>query len=179
MDPLKATWDSTPNPQRTISDLQDIIRRHTSPVLKSIRKQMIIEAIGYIAFLLVYYDFFDGDRKPFYLNLLLVISLGCMLLYNVAGYMMASHPAEEKNLLENMRQKLQAVRKYAAWAICTKIAGFAGIIAFFVAGIQWNTPKYATLLCVVIIMVIQAYAHWKIWSGRIKRIRQTVEELSQ
>jgi hypothetical protein len=102
-----------------------------------------------------------------------------MLMYNVAGYMLASHPVEEKNLLENMQQKLQAVRKYAAWSICTKVAGFAGIITFFVAGIQWNTPKYFTLLCVVVIMAIQAYIHWKIWSGRINRIRQTVEELSR
>lgn len=179
MDPLKAAWDSTPSPQRTISDLQNIIRRHTSPVLKSIRKQMIIEAIGYIAFLLVYYDFFDGDRKPFYLNLLLVISLACMLMYNVAGYMMANHPTEEKNLLENMQQKLQAVRKYAVWSIGTKVAGFAGIMTFFVAGIQWSPPKYATLLVVVVIMAIQVFIHWQIWNGRIKRIHQTVEELSQ
>ncbi|SEW25307.1 hypothetical protein [Chitinophaga arvensicola] len=179
MDPLKAAWDATPAPHRTITDLQGIIRKHTSPVLKRIRTQMIIEAIGYVAFLLVYYDFFDGDKKPFYLNALLVFSVACMLANNVIGYRMATHPGEENNLLDHMRQKLRAIRIYAAWAICTKVLGFAGVMTFLLAGIQWNGSKYATLFALALIMAMQVYANWKIWRGRIKHIRQTVEELSR
>ncbi|MDR6565597.1 hypothetical protein [Chitinophaga ginsengisegetis] len=176
MDPLKSAWDNAPTPSRNISA---IIGKHTSPVLKDIRKQVILEAIGYTIFLVVYYDFFDGDKKPFYLNLLLVISVLCMLAQSVTGYVLARQPAVKYNLLESMRKKLHNIRKYAVISIFTKILAFAGIFAFFLVTIRWTQQKYLILIPLVIIMVVQAYFQWKIWAGRIYRVRQTLEELNQ
>lgn len=176
MDPLKSAWDNAPTPSRNISA---IIGKHTSPVLKDIRKQVILEAIGYSIFLVVYYDFFDGDKKPFYLNLLLVISVLCMLAQSVTGYVLARQPAVEHNLLESMRKKLHNIRKYALISIFTKIIAFAGIFAFFLLSIQWTPQKYLVLIPFVIIVAVQAYFQWKIWAGRIYRVRQTLEELNR
>ncbi|WP_436490968.1 hypothetical protein [Chitinophaga sp. ARDCPP14] len=176
MDPLKSAWDNAPTPDR---DISAIIGKHTSPVLKDIRKQVILEAIGYSIFLIVYYDFFDGDKKPYYLNLLLVVSVLCMLAQSVTGYVLARSPAVEYNLLESMRKKLYNIRKYALITIFTKILAFAGIFAFFLASIRWTQQKYLTLIPLVIIVGVQAYFQWKIWKGRIYRVKQTVEELNQ
>lgn len=176
MDPLKSAWDNAPTPDR---DISAIIGKHTSPVLKDIRKQVILEAIGYSIFLIVYYDFFDGDKKPYYLNLLLVVSVLCMLAQSVTGYVLARSPAVEYNLLESMRKKLYNIRKYALITIFTKILAFAGIFAFFLASIHWTQQKYLTLIPLVIIVGVQAYFQWKIWKGRIYRVKQTVEELNQ
>ncbi|MGF6846053.1 hypothetical protein QFZ51_001288 [Chitinophaga sp. W3I9] len=176
MDPLKSAWDNAPTPDR---DISAIIVKHTSPVLKDIRKQVILEAIGYSIFLIVYYDFFDGDKKPYYLNLLLVVSILCMLAQSVTGYVLARSPAVEYNLLESMRKKLHNIRKYALITIFTKILAFAGIFAFFLASIRWTQQKYLTLIPLVIIVGVQAYFQWKIWKGRIYRVKQTVEELNQ
>ncbi|MGF6926056.1 hypothetical protein QFZ48_001556 [Chitinophaga sp. W2I13] len=176
MDPLKSAWDNAPTPDR---DISAIIGKHTSPVLKDIRKQVILEAIGYSIFLIVYYDFFDGDKKPYYLNLLLVVSILCMLAQSVTGYVLARSPAVEYNLLESMRKKLHNIRKYALITIFTKILAFAGIFAFFLASIRWTQQKYLTLIPLVIIVGVQAYFQWKIWKGRIYRVKQTVEELNQ
>lgn len=176
MDPLKSAWDNAPTPDR---DISAIIGKHTSPVLKDIRKQVILEAIGYSIFLIVYYDFFDGDKKPYYLNLLLVVSVLCMLAQSVTGYVLARSPAVEYNLLESMRKKLHNIRKYALISIFTKILAFAGIFAFFLASIHWTQQKYLTLIPLVIIVGVQAYFQWKIWKGRIYRVKQTVEELNQ
>jgi hypothetical protein len=176
MDVLKSAWDNTPTPNR---DISAIIGKHTSPVLKDIRKQVILEAIGYSIFLVVYYDFFDGDKKPFTLNLLLVISVLCMLAQSVTGYVLAHHPAVEHNLLESMRKKLQNIRKYALISIFTKILAFAGIFAFFLVSIQWTQQKYLLLIPLVIIVAAQAYFQWKIWAGRIYRVKQTLEELNR
>ncbi|MEZ2443837.1 hypothetical protein AB6805_19060 [Chitinophaga sp. RCC_12] len=176
MDPLKSAWDNAPTPDR---DISAIIGKHTSPVLKDIRKQVILEAIGYSIFLIVYYDFFDGDKKPYYLNLLLVVSVLCMLAQSVTGYVLARSPAMEYNLLQSMRKKLHNIRKYALITIFTKILAFAGIFAFFLASIHWTQQKYLTLIPLVIIVGVQAYFQWKIWAGRIYRVKQTVEELNQ
>ncbi|HEY8956349.1 hypothetical protein [Chitinophaga sp.] len=175
MDPLKSAWDSTPTPS---SNITDIISRHTSPVLKDIRKQVILEATGYTIFLIVYYDFFDGDQKPFYLNLLLVASVLCMLAQSVTGYVLARYPAAEHNLLESMRKKLQHIRKYAVISIFTKILAFAGIFAFFILSVQWTQQKSLLMIPLLLIIVAQAYFQWKIWAGRIYRVKQTIEELN-
>ena len=175
MDPLKSAWDSTPTPS---SNITDIISRHTSPVLKDIRKQVILEATGYTIFLIVYYDFFDGDQKPFYLNLLLVASVLCMLAQSVTGYVLARYPAAEYNLLESMRKKLQHIRKYALVSIFTKILAFAGIFAFFILSVQWTQQKSLLMIPLLLIIVAQAYFQWKIWAGRIYRVKQTIEELN-
>ncbi|WP_261387669.1 hypothetical protein [Chitinophaga pinensis] len=34
---------------------------------RKMRRQLLMETIAFILFLIVYYDFFDGDKKPVYL----------------------------------------------------------------------------------------------------------------
>ncbi len=175
MDPLKSAWDSTPTPS---SNMAASIRKHTSPVLKDIRKQVILEAIGYSIFLVVYYDFFDGDKKPFYLNLLLVVSVLCMLAQSITGYVLARYPAAGNNLLESMRKKLQHIRKYALVSIFSKILAFAGVFSFFILSVRWTQYKSLLMIPLILIIIAQAYFQWKIWAGRIYRVKQTIEELN-
>ena len=177
MDPLKAAWDNTPTPSRSTADIEAMAVKQTSPVIKQIRKQLVIESIGYALFLVVYYDFFDGDKKPFYLNALLVVSVLFMLVYNVAGYMLAKHPAIGDNLLQTMQQQLRQLKRYAAVAVTSRILAFAGIFAFFLANIHWNNHKYLAIALIVLVIILQQFFLRKIWTGRINRFSNTIAEL--
>lgn len=179
MDPLKTAWDNTPTPSKTTADIQAMVVKQTSPVIKEIRKQLIIEALGYAAFLIVYYDFFDGDKKPFYLNALLVISLLFLLTYNVTGYMLAKHSAMGDNLLQRMQKQLQQLKRYAAVALISKALALAGIFAFFLGNTHWNSHKYIAMAVIVLSVMVQHFILRRIWAGRIIRFSNTIAELKQ
>lgn len=177
MDPLKSAWDSTPTPSRNTTDITAIVNKQASPVMRGIRKQLIIELLGYTAFLLVYYDFFDGDKKPFYLNALLIISVLLLLAHNVVGYTLAKNPVVANSLLKTMQQQLQRLKRYALVSVSSSVLAFAGIFAFFLAGIHWNNSKYAAVGVIVIMMILQQFSLRRIWAGRIKRLSDTIAAL--
>ncbi|HEY9259547.1 hypothetical protein [Chitinophaga sp.] len=177
MDPLKAAWDNTPTPSRNTAEIAAIIDQQASPVMRGIRKQLIIELLGYTAFLVVYYDFFDGDKKPFYLNALLVISLLFLLAYNVAGYTLAKNPSMGNSLLESMQRQLQRLKRYALVSVSSRILAFAGIFTFFLAGIHWNSSKYAAIGVIILGIIVQQFFLRRIWMGRIKRLSDTIAGL--
>ncbi|MGO4289747.1 hypothetical protein [Chitinophaga sp. RAB17] len=177
MDPLKAAWDNAPTPSRNTAELAAIANRQASPVMRGIRKQLIIELVGYTLFLVAYYDFFDGNKKPFYLNALLVVSVLFLLAYNVFGYTLAKNPAIGSNLLENMQQQLQQLKRYALVSVSCRVFAMAGIFTFFLANIRWDNSKYAAVGVIVIVTLLAIFVHRSIWAGRIKRLRNTIAAL--
>ncbi|TWF45317.1 hypothetical protein FHW36_1011247 [Chitinophaga polysaccharea] len=179
MDHLKSYWDNTPTPNRNILEIQALAEKKTSPVIRSIRKQLTIEIVGYSAFLLVYYDFFDGHKKPLSLNLLLVAAMLLLLAHNAFGYTLSKRPVLGENLLDNLRTKSLQIKQYAVISISSKILAMAGIFSFFLGmGIQWNNARYAALAAITGIVALQGFLLWKVWAARIKRMNATIAELS-
>lgn len=177
MDPLKSAWNDTPTPSRNLSELQAIIDRQASPVLKGIKRQLIIEIAEYTLFLLAYYDFFDGDKKPLFLNAILVIAVLFLLVHNVTGYTLVKAPDAGNNLLDSLRKQLRKIKKYAAISVASRVFAFAGIFSFFLLDIHWNSRKYFALAVIAILIALQQYLLRKIWAGRIRRISGAVKEL--
>lgn len=177
MDPLKAAWDSTPTPSRNTAAIAAIIDKQASPVMRKIRKQLLIELLGYTAFLIAYYDFFDGDKKPFYLNALLVVSVLFLLAYNVFGYTLAKNPVMGNSLLDSMQQQLQQLKRFALISVACRVLAMAGIFTFFLANIHWNNSKYAAVGVIAILTLLAVFVHRSIWVGRIKRLRYTIAAL--
>jgi succinate dehydrogenase hydrophobic anchor subunit len=178
MDPLKAAWDSTPTPSRNNADLAAIISKQASPVMRGIRQQLIIELLGYTTFLIVYYDFFDGDKKPLYLNALLVIAVLFLLAYNVAGYTLAKNPATGNSLLENMQRQLQRLKQYAFIAVTSRAVAFICIFSFFLGNIiHWDASKYAAVTIIVLMLLLQQFFLRSIWTRRIKRLSEAIADL--
>ena len=87
-DALKSAWQSMDANRKTNTELSTMMRESSHPVLKQIRKQLILETIAFTALLFVYYDFFDGDRKPFYANMLLVMAMLFVIAHNIMGYIL-------------------------------------------------------------------------------------------
>lgn len=179
MDHIKSYWDNTSTPHKNFLEIQALAEKKTSPVLRSIRKQLTIEIVGYSAFLLVYYDFFDGHKKPFFLNLLLVAAILLLLVHNVVGYTLSKRPVPGENLLNNLRKQSLQIKQYAVISISSKILAMAGIFSFFLGtGIQWNSARYAALAAIAGILCIQGFFLWKVWAARVKRMNTTIAELS-
>jgi hypothetical protein len=170
MDALKSAWNNTNTEQTNI-------KTSRPPVLKSIRRQLTIETICYTIFLFVYYDFFDGDKKSFFLNAILVVSVSLLLLHNVAGYMITDNPVSGSNLKQSLITYLEKLKRYAVVAVASRAIAFSGIMLFLISNIRWTSVKYYALAFIICLLGVQIFSLWRIWAGRIKKIQGILYEL--
>ncbi|HVI48087.1 MAG TPA: hypothetical protein VM802_24685 [Chitinophaga sp.] len=177
-DPLKAAWDNISTAFSNEGALKEIISRKNGPVLKAIRRQLIFESGCYTVFLAVYYDFFDGHTRPFYLNAVLVTAILLMLLHNVAGYFLAKVQTTDNSLTKGVALQLRHLKQYAGMSIASRLLGITGLLIFFTAGIHWSSNKYQILGAAIIIILFQLLLLWQIWSKRINKLQDTLRELS-
>lgn len=89
-------------PNKNNEELRKMLQENRHPVLKGIRLQMIIETTAWTIFLFVYYDMFDGHRKPLYLNALLVTAVLLLLLHSITGYLSAKNLVSGNNLKQSL-----------------------------------------------------------------------------
>lgn len=172
-DPLKAAWQQAKLPAH--GDLSTLMRtRGGHPVMSRIRRQLILEGSCYILFLLVYYDFFDGHTRPLYLNIILVLSVACMLVQHINGYLLAAGRLKAPDLLQSLQQKVRQLKQYAWLSVGSRVLGWCGILLFFSSGITWTTPKYWLLAGIAIVMAIQMVLLWQLWQRRINRVNDTL-----
>jgi hypothetical protein len=173
-DALQSAWQQMPAGQKSNTELRAMMKENTHPVLKRIRKQLIIETIAFAAFLFVYYDFFDGDRKPVYANVLLVSSLILVILHNVLGYIMAKRSIKGDNLKQSLQHQLSKMKTYAAFSIAGRVITSACLLLFFTSVITFTAPKSWLLAGLMAIMVVQLVLLAVIWLKRIRHMRSTI-----
>ncbi|NML36824.1 hypothetical protein HHL17_06410 [Chitinophaga sp. G-6-1-13] len=172
-DPLKTAWQQATLPAH--DNLQALVRtKGGHPVMSRIRRQLLLEGCSYAVFLLVYYDFFDGHTKPLYLNIILVLSVACMLVQHINGYLLAAGRLREPDILQSLQQKIRQLKQYAWLSVGSRMLGWSGILVFFCTGITWTTPKYWLLAGATVIMAIQMGLLWQLWQRRINRINETL-----
>lgn len=176
-DPLKAAWQTANIPAR--DDLQAVVRaRGGHPVMSRIRRQLLLEGGCYILFLLVYYDFFDGHRRPLYLNIILILSVACMLTQHLNGYLLAASALKGPDIFRSLQQKVLQLKQYAWLSVGSRVLGWCGIMVFFCTGITWTNAKYGLLAGAIVIMGVQMAMLWRLWQRRINRIKKTLVELN-
>ncbi|SFD61258.1 hypothetical protein SAMN05518672_102617 [Chitinophaga sp. CF118] len=168
-DPLKSAWNTAGAEYRSEITIKN-------PVLRDIRRQLTIETICYSIFLLVYYDFFDGRNKSFLLNMTLIISVVFLLLHNITGYFSTKNNVGNGNLKQSLTVYLEKLQRYAVIAVVSRALAFAGIMLFFLANITWTSGKYYGLAVIICLLGIQVFSLWKIWAGRINKIRGVLRE---
>jgi hypothetical protein len=177
-DPLKSAWQGINDKPQTDIELKTMLQEKTHPVLKRIRKQLIIETIAFTAFLLVYYDFFDGDRKPLYANVLLVVAISFALLHNVIGYWFTKQPVKGDNLQQSLRNQLLKMKSYAIVSVFSRILVAACLLAFFLSVVTFNEAKYWMLAAVVSVFVVQIVLLSRLWIKRVQRIKGDISNFS-
>ena len=176
--PLKAAWQGITDKSKTDTELKTMLQEKSHPVLKRIRKQLIIETVGFAAFLLVYYDFFDGDRKPLYTNVLLVMAVGFALMHNVIGYRFTKQPVKGDNIQQSLNNQLSTMKTYAIVSVLSRVLVAACLLVFFMSVISFNAEKYWMLAVVISVFVVQMGLLSRLWIGRIRQIKGAMESFA-
>lgn len=174
LEQLKSDWNKISTPEKDTTELKKMLSENSHPVLKGIRRQLTIELIGWSAFLLCYYTMFDGDQKPLYINVLLVVSVSLSLLHNVSGYWSSKYLMQGNDLLISLKQYLNKMKVYAAVSICSRALFAAGLLLFFCYNIRFDSSKYLALGLAIVVMLIQLIFLSALWKRRLSALKSSI-----
>ena len=176
-DSLKSAWRRMATEDKSSEELKTIIRERGHSLVKRIRRQLIIETIGVIAFLIVYYDFFDGDKKPLYANIFLVTALAFVISHNVIGFIQMRFRIKGENIKQLLNDRLYKMKIYAIASGILRLLVVCAFLVFFVSVIKFTQVKYWILIGAILLFLTQMVVFIKIWNGRIGRMREVIESL--
>lgn len=177
LDDLKSSFRNAGKGQLSRSSLEKMMLGHHHPVLKGIRRQLIIESVLWTLFLAVYYDFFDGHLKSPAWNMLLVLSVAGMLVHNVLGYRVSRNPIKADNILRSLEKYLNQIRKYSKVSIASRVLAIAMLFGYFISTIELTEEKYWSLGLLGLIFPVQAYLLNIVWSKRINTVNEVYQKL--
>ena len=174
-DVLKSAWEGLDKGSKTSDELRRMMQEKKHPVLKRIRRQMIIETIAFIALLVVYYDFFDGNQKPLYINIILVAGVLAAILHNIIGYKLTSQYIQGHNLKQSLERYLRKIKSYANISVASRALTGGCLLAFFSSMIIFNTSKYWILGAIVLVFIMQLMLLTRIWKERIRVLKSSID----
>lgn len=174
-DALKSAWQAIPTPRKSDAELKSALREGVHPVLKGIRRQLVIEAVAFAVFLSVYYDFFDGDRKPLYANIMLVGAMLFVIAHNIAGYLFARQRVGADSIRQSLEGRLARMKAYAAASIAARVLAGACLCLFFTSVIEFDASRYGLLAVVITVFAVQVAALSGLWRRRIRRMQEVIE----
>lgn len=178
LDDLKSEWNSIQPIAKSEESLLLMLEENKHPVLKSIRLQIMIEVTAWLLFLLCYYSMFDGETKPFLVNLFLIIALLLPIGHSLYGYHYNKYLTNGANIKIALDALYIRLKTYAFYTILTRIGFVCGLLLFFTYGIYFTTTKYLLLVCICMLFLIQLFFLYRLWKKRIRLIQELIETLN-
>lgn len=172
IDDLKSDWNTVQPILKTDESLLLLLQENKHPVLKSIRKQIVIEVSSWLIFLLVYYSMFDGYSKPFWVNVVLVFSLLLPVLHSLYGYFYNKYLTDGTDIKKALERLYNRLKKYVFFSILSRIGFVGGLLFFFTYNIDFTGIKYFFLLSICFVFVFQIAVLYSIWAKRLKHIKE-------
>lgn len=174
IDDLKSDWNTIQSNPKKEETLLLMLQENKHPVLKSIRKQIVIEVSAWIFFLIVYYSMFDGAEKPLWVNLVLIVTFLLPIFHSSYGYYYNKYLADDLNVKMALEQLYNRLKKYALVSVIARIGFVCGFVLFFTYTIQFTPTKYYLFVLIAVVFFIQLFVLYRIWNKRLKCIRETI-----
>jgi len=177
-DDLKSDWQNTGSASIDEKHLRQMTRVSQHPTLKKLRLKMIIEVVLLSMLLFVYYDGFDGAKKPLYANVLLVFAIGCYIANNVIGYIFIKNPVKGNNILLSIQAQAKVLKRLSVLSMLFSFVYAAALLLFFSSSIEFTLKKYLLLATVCVVSVILFFFSFKNWKTKIIHFEKLHEELA-
>lgn len=176
IDNLKSVWQEISTPQKDKEQLNVMLKKNSHPILASIKKQIVIEALGFTAFLFCYFTMFDGTEKPFAINIIIVTAILLQLYYGYKGYLIQRVFRSSTNLNQDLFNFIIKLKSYRTEVLLARAFFAIGVIAFFTYNINFSTSKSWALALIIMLFSVQLGFLYHIWSKRINRLALIIEE---
>ena len=173
-DTLRSAWHGIGANPKSNAEIRNMMHGKEHPVLKRIRKQLIIETTAFTAFLFVYYDFFDGRDKPLYANILLVASLLFVIMHNLIGYTLTRQPVTGNTIKQSLTLHLARIKNFAVISITMRVLSAVCLLLYFTSTVTFTDNKYWVLAVIICIFIVQIALLLRIWTKRISELGRTI-----
>ncbi|MEO6453152.1 MAG: hypothetical protein ABIN97_03725 [Ginsengibacter sp.] len=173
---LKSNWQNAGGAFKSEADLLNMTKITHHPSLKKIRKKLIAETILLLFFLIIYYDWFDGDKKPFYANIALVTGLLLYIANDIIGYISLAKPISSLNLKLSITNYFARIKRLAIFSLVFSFLYSISLIVFFTSVINFTREKRFLLLGLVVILFQLMFWSFRVWTKRIKSLKQQVKD---
>jgi hypothetical protein len=175
---LKSGWQNAGGDFKSESDLQQMTKIVNHPSIKRIRTKLIIETIVLIFILFIYYDWFDGDKKPFYANLALVVGILLYIFNDVIGYISITNPIRGANLKMSIQNYLIRTKCLSISSVIVTIIYSISIIIFFTSVITFTKEKGLMLVFCIVVVVQLVLLSYRMWGKWIKNLKLQVKDFN-
>jgi cation transport ATPase len=175
---LKAGWQNAGGNYRTEADLERMTKLNQHPTLKRIRIKLIIETVVLSFFLFVYYDWFDGDKKPLYANLLLFAAVLLYILNDLIGYISLAKPVMKENLRSSVQHLLSKVKRLSILSLVISFFYSVCLLAFFLSVITFTKEKSFIMLGMILVLAQLTHISYKVWRNWILKLELQVNDFA-
>ncbi|WAC14407.1 hypothetical protein [Dyadobacter pollutisoli] len=176
IDDLKSGWQNAGGQSLTEKELEMMTKIQNHPSLKKVRLKFIIEATLLTILLFVYYDGFDGAEKPFYVNMLLVVSILMYLTNNLIGYFFTKNPVNAVNIKQSLARQVDTLKKISVFSMLSSIIYGSSLLLFLTSEIAFTQRKYIILAGIVIAFALLFYYSFINWQRKIAHFKLLEEE---
>ena len=176
LDELKSGWQNAGGAFKSEADLKRMTSLVNHPSLKKIRTKLIVETIMLVFVLFIYYDWFDGDKKPFYANAALVMGLLLYTVNDVIGYVAITKPVMDNNLRMTIQNYLKRITRLSILSFIVTCSYSISIIIFFTSTIIFTKEKALMLVFITIVICQLILFSSRMWVKWIKNLKQQVND---
>ena len=175
LEELKSSWQSAGGAFKTEADILTMTRISNHPSLKRIRRKLVFEAIILSFILVVYYDWFDGDKKPVYANVMLISSLLLYIVNDIVGYISMLNPVSGINIKDSIKNYLIRIKRLAVCSLLVSFLYSVCLILFFSSVIKFTKEKNFILLGMLIILTQVMLWSYRVWRNWIRSLSEQVK----
>lgn len=179
LDNLKSNWKETSVTKKSKNELLMMTKVNNHPKLKRVRIKFFIEVTLLLVFAFVYFDGFDGDKKPLWANIVLVLAIVAYIAIRAIGLYLLRNPVQGNDLKVSLRIFENKIKRISLLSIATSLLFGITVILFFSSSINFTKEKYVILIVMIVMLLGAILFSHKNWKSRIKSISTALEGFEQ
>lgn len=177
LDNLQAAWNAAPASPLPADALRRMLRSGRHPLLRRIRRQALVEILGWTAFLSLYYTALDGDQKPLWCNLLLITALLGAIAHHALAFLSARQLVQGNDLSHSLLRYYRQLRTYAFLSLAARLLLMGSLLSFFTYGLSMEAHRRLALTAILLVFAGQLGLTARYWRQRLRRVKTQWEAL--
>jgi len=164
---LRAEWQNAGGGLVNEEKLRLMTKISQHPTLKKLRIKLILETVFLTILLFVYYDGFDGDKKPLYANVLLVLSILLYITNNVVGFLYIKNPVRANNISLSVQNHIIVLKRMSVFSLLSSVIYAVTLLFYFSVSIKFTSLKYVLVIILILSFAAVFYFSYKKWKNKI------------
>src|SRR5690606_11592688 len=174
---MKSLWTAQSIEVKQKEALSEMLTEKSHPILKGIRKQLLLEISSWLIILCVYYNMFDGEKRPLAANLVFIICVLQAVAFNFTGYLAARNLVYGDSIITSITVYLKKLKRFKWGSLCSRIIFTGGMLFFFFYRLDVAIFRILSIAFIGLVFIGQLWLLQRQWSQRIKKLAELMFEL--